>query len=152
MKLLQNLPWDFNNKYYQNPAEFDQDVKEYVNDLVEGSDMTDLKWNPEEIVIDKPSIQIHFPTRIYSKLDLLPNECLVPKYKQLVEESTGQELLSVIVGFNLVADNGKNFTALEFVMKLQNQQANKPYHYFYEGVELIDQNSETPTYEICVGT
>ena len=69
--------------------------------------------------------------------DLLKNENLIDEDQAVFEEGPGKEFYQVEVIATLKADNGANFTALEFLMKVHNQQANKELgdHYFFEGID-----------------
>lgn len=147
---LNNIYWSFSSKNYSNSEEFNQEVIEYQKSL----DKTGEDWKPNELVFDFPELQIQYEAWITKPSDLLENETLIDGDKNVFEERPGEEHQVEIVA-KLKADNEKNFTALEFLVKAHNQQANKELgdHVFFEGT---DENPEIidglPTVYIACGS
>lgn len=78
--------------------------------------------------------------------DLLENETLIEGDRDIFDDEDNAEdgQFQVEIVAKLKADNGTNFSALEFLMKAHNQHANKELgdHVFFEGTdenpEIID--------------
>lgn len=147
---LNNIAWSFSSKLYKNYEGFNQEVTEYQKRIYE----TDERWKPNEIVFDFPVLQIQYTAWITKPSDLLENEALIDDDENIFEEEPDEDEYQVEIVAKLKADNGKNFTALEFLMKAHNQQANKELgdHVFFEGTDdpaIID---DLPTCYIACGS
>jgi len=148
---LDNVFWSFSSKEFSNPEEFNQAVVEYQKDIRETAE----DWKPEEIVFDIPELQIHYEAWIEKPSDLLENEVLIDDDKNVFEEYPEDKEHQVEILAKLKADNGKNFTALEILMKIHNLQVNKELgdHVFFEGIddkpEIVN---ALPTYGMFCGS
>ena len=148
---LNNIAWSFSNEIYTDAAKFSKDVEQYQKDLADDADLL----NDDEIVIEAPEIRIQYEAWVYGPEDLLENEQLIEDDADAFDEEADEDGYQVEIIATLKADNGKYFTALEFLMKAHNQQANKELgdHVFFEGIdeepEIID---GLPTYYIACGS
>lgn len=152
---LNDIAWNFSNKYYIDPKEFNKDVFEYQERVFDG----DNNWDPEEIVFDIPELQIEYMSWFSGPDDLLRNEFLTEEYQNIFEEEepdeNGYPTYQAEIIAILKARNGKYFTALEFLLQVHNQQANKDLndYSFFEGIDL--KNPKTinglPTYYVSAG-
>lgn len=138
---LNKIAWTFSSQFYTDSEEFDKEVTQYQMDIYK----TDEQWKPNEIVFDFPELQIQYVAWVKGASDLLENETLIEEDKDVFgDEPHEDDMYQVEVVATLKADNAKNFTALEFLMKSHNQQANKELgdHVFFEGTdenpEIID--------------
>lgn len=137
---LKKIAWSFTKDYYTNPDQFNQEVIQYQKDIYKDKNV----WNPDEVVFNIPELQIQYMAWITGPTDLLENETLIDSDKDIFEENPDEEEYQVEIIARLKADNAKNFTALEFLMKAHNQQSNKELgdHVFFEGTdenpEIID--------------
>ncbi len=149
---LNNIAWSFTEEYYSDKEKFNKEVVEYQDDISDKNN-----WIPDEIVFDVPELQIQYMAWIYESGDLLENETLIDEDKDVFDEEPDEDEdgYQVEIIAKLKADNGKNFTALEFLMKAHNQQANKELgdHVFFEGTdeELVIVDG-LPTYYIACGS
>lgn len=130
---LNKIAWRFSTESYQDYELFNQEVIQYQKNIYEMDD----KWKPDEIVFDYPEIQIQYMAWIYEPSELLENETLIEDDKDVFDDEPDEDGYQVEILAHLKADNGKNFTALEFLMKAHNQQANKELgdHVFFEGTD-----------------
>lgn len=148
---LNKIAWSFTNEVFQDVEKFNKEVTQYQIDIYK----TDEGWNPYETVFDFPELQIQYEAWIAQSSDLLSNEILIDEEDAFDEDNSEDGMFQIEVLAKLKADNGKNFTALEFLMKVHNQQANKDLgdHVFFEGT---DENPEIsnglPTCYIACGS
>jgi hypothetical protein len=149
---LNNISWTFSKNIYTDIQKFNEEVTKYQNNIYGNSD----NWKPDEIVFDSPEIQIQYMAWVSSPQDLLENEYLIEEEENVFEEYPDEEEYQVEIVAKLKADNGECFTALEFLMKSHNQQANKELgdHVFFEGVDDDEPEiiNDLPTYYIECGS
>lgn len=148
---LNNIAWKFSTKQYTNSEKLNEEIIQYQKDLYD----TDEKWNPNEIAFEVPEVQIQYMAWITKPDDLLENETLIDADENVFEEYPDDSEYQVEIISKLKADNGKNFTALEFLQKAHNQQANKELgdHVFFEGTdEMPELINGLPTYFIACGS
>ena len=129
---LNNIAWSFSNKFYKDSEEFNKAVSEYQKRIYK----SDEKWKYDEIVFNFPEIQIYYEAWIIKPSDLLENETLIDDDKNVFEEYPNETEHQVEIIARLKAGKGK-FTALEFLMKVHNQQVDKELgdHVFFEGID-----------------
>lgn len=148
---LNNIAWSFSRENYTDPEAFNQEVRDYQKAIYK----TDEHWKPNETAFDFPEVQIQYEAWITKPSDLLENESLIDDDENTFEAYPDEQEHQVEIIAKLKADNGKSFTALEFLMKAHNQQANKELgdHVFFEGTdedpEIID---GLPTCYIACGS
>jgi hypothetical protein len=149
--ILDNISWVFSEKTYNDFEKFNQEVRQYQKDIYDDESL----WIPNEVIFNTSELHIQYMAWISSSKDLLENEFLMEYDQDIFENNSEQEEYQVEIFAKLKADNGKNFTALEFLIKTHNQQSNKNLgdHIFFEGV---DDESDTikglPTYYISCGS
>jgi hypothetical protein len=148
---LNNIAWSFSTKSYNDSEILNKEIIQYQKDIYK----TDEKWKPAEIVFEGPELQIQYMAWITKASDLLENETLIDDDENVFDEYPDEDEYQVEIIAKLKADNGKNFTALEFLQKAHNQQSNKELgdHVFFEGIDedpsIID---GLPTYFIACGS
>ncbi|WP_051892450.1 tetratricopeptide repeat protein [Flavobacterium reichenbachii] len=132
-RTLDNTAWVFSSKQYHDASEFNAEVIDYQKRIYK----TDENWKPNEIVFEVPELQIQYMAWIRKPSDLLENEILIEEDRNVFQEYPEEKEHQVEILAKLKADNGKNFTALEFLLKAHNQQANKELgdHVFFEGTD-----------------
>jgi hypothetical protein len=150
---LNKIAWSFSKENYLSHEEFNKEVTEYQIMIHK----TDHNWKPNEVVFDFPEIQIQYMAWVNGPNDLLENERLIEDDEDVFDDEDNAEdgFYQVEILAKLKADNGKNFNALEFLMKAHNQQANKELgdHVFFEGTdEQPEVNDGLPTYYIACGS
>lgn len=146
---LNNVLWHFTDKEFTDTSIFSDAVSEYHLAIKREPDF----WQPEEIVFSLPQVKILYEAWINGQEDLLPNEILIEDEQGAFEMEDGMYQVEILA--TLDADNGKEFTAVEFLMKVHNQLANKELgdHIFFEGVEEISSpGTEVPVYYIMCGS
>ena len=130
---LNDISWSFSSKTYTSQEEFNQEIIDYQKTIFK----TDEKWKPNEIVFNFPELNIQYEAWITDASQLLNNETLLDEEDAFHQDNSDEGMFQVEVVSHLKADNGENFTALEFLFKTHNQQANKELgdHVFFEGTD-----------------
>jgi tetratricopeptide (TPR) repeat protein len=130
---LNNIAWNFSSKIYTDTEAFNADVRKYQEVIFKTAE----DWKPNEIAFDFPQLQIQYEAWIGGPEDLLPNETLIDEDGTFEENNSDGGFFQVELVAKLIADNGKHFSALEFLFKTHNQMANKELgdHVFFEGTE-----------------
>ncbi len=130
---LNEIAWSFSDKFYSDIEKFNIEVTKYQKNIYDSDD----NWKPNEIVFDFPELQIQYEAWVTGADDLLENETLIDEEDAFDEDNSEDGMFQVEITAKLKADNGKNFTALEFLFKAHNQQANKDLgdHVFFEGTD-----------------
>ena len=146
---LDDVMWTFSKKIYESTEEFNKDIEAYYDQMRE---YVDREWNPDEVAVNHPEIYVDYEAWIKGKEDLLENE--TADEEELSEEYAEDGYFQVDVRALLKADNGKNFTNLELMTKVHNQQANKELgdHVFFEGMGLDDEIDGIPVFYIACGS
>lgn len=148
---LNNISWSFSSEIYTDVEAFNQEVLQYQKDIYGTAE----RWIPDDIVLDAPEVQIQYEAWIMEPSDLLENDCLISEDEDVFDGEADDDGYQVEIISKLKADNGKNFTALEFLMKAHNQQANKELgdHVFFEGIGSQPRMVEgIPTFYIACGS
>jgi hypothetical protein len=150
---INNIAWSFNKDCYTDPQAFDLAVSQYQRDIYDDQN----RWKPSEIVFNVPELQIQYTAWVSGPQHLLENEALSQDDLNAFdgEPEADEYGYQVEIVAKLMADNGKHFTALEFLYKVHNQQANKELgdHVFFEGTDSKPQMiSGLPTYYIACGS
>ena len=148
---LNNIAWSFTKEFYSDENQFNTEIIQYQNDIYK----TDERWKPNEIVFDFPEIKIQYMAWVTGPEDLLENEILIEDDEDIFDEDPEEDGYQVEILAKLKANNGKNFTALEFLMKAHNQMSNKELgdHIFFEGTdESPEINEGLPTCFISCGS
>jgi hypothetical protein len=148
---LNRIAWRFTKEIYTDLARFNQDVVAYQLAIYQ----KDSNWEPNAIAVAVPEIQVQYMAWVKEPSDLLENETLIDEDKQVFEEELEEEMHQVEILAKLKANDGEKFTALEFLMKAHNQQANKDLgdHIFFEGTDDTPQIiNGLPTYFIACGS
>jgi hypothetical protein len=133
MDILKNVAWAFNGISYASSEEFNKAVVQYQLDSGKESDA----WDPEEIVLETPTVQIiyqHYitPTDIRFEDEIFLDEDEADVRVNDPDEEDEQR--EVAVTFS--ADNGFHFTALELLYKLHQRLWHRQLgdHIYFEGL------------------
>jgi hypothetical protein len=151
---LNKIAWQFNKEKYTDGTTFSKAVGQYQKDIYKD----DNRWHPDEVVFDIPELNIQYMAWLKGASDLLENETLITDDQDAFEEEPDEDnngYYQVEVLAHLKADNGRHFTALEFLLKTHNQQANKELgdHVFFEGTDENPQAKDgLPTCFIACGS
>lgn len=147
---LKNIVWAFSSKFYADAESFNKDVSEYQNAILK----TLKDWKPNEALFQYPEVQIQYEAWIFKPTDLLDNEKLVDEDRNVFEEQPDDDGYQVEITARFRADNGENFTVLEFLMKTHNQLCNKELgdHVFFEGLDGPEMSEGLPTWYIACGS
>ncbi len=149
--LLNNILWSFNDNHYPDMDTFNKDVIQYQKDIRE----TDEHWKPNEIVFGFPELKIQYFAWVTGPEELAENERLIEEDKDVFEKYPEEDEHQVEILADLKADNGKNFTTLELLMKIHNQMTSKYLgdHIFFEGLsESSEKIDGIPTFHIYCGS
>ena len=130
---LNDIAWSFSSIIYTSKEEFSKAITDYQIAIFQ----TDEKWKPNETAFDFPELQIQYEAWITGSEKLLNNETLLDEEDAFDEDNSDEGMFQVEIAAHLHADNGENFTALEFLFKTHNQLANKDLgdHVFFEGTD-----------------
>ncbi len=146
---LNDIAWSFSSKSYTSKEEFSKAITDYQIAIFQ----KDEKWKPNETAFDFPELQIQYEAWITGSEQLLNNETLLDEEDAFDEDNSDEGMFQVEIAAHLHADNGENFTALEFLFKTHNQLANKDHgdHVFFEGTDESPQivDSLPLCYIIC---
>lgn len=137
---LNYIAWSFSKTTYEDTETFNREVSQYQKDIRD----TDAAWHPDEIVFNVPELNVQYEAWISKPEELLANETLIDEEDAFDEDNSDEGMYQVEIVARLQADNGKYFTASEFLRKAHNQQVNKELgdHVFFEGTdedpEIVD--------------
>ena len=147
MRLLHNIAWSFKKTAYPTVDNFNQRVSEYQLAIMKER----ACWKSDEIVIDSPAIDVAFMAWI-EKGGLAENETLLEEEGFFEDEDNSEDgLLQAEIKARLEADNGRNFTALELLYKLDKQMKTKELgdHIFFEGLSQEGEGDVPQFYMAC---
>jgi hypothetical protein len=148
MRLLSKIAWSFNKKTYT-VEDFNQRVLQYQLDIMKDK----ACWKSDEIVIDSPAVDVAFMAWI-EKGSLAKNETLLEEEGFFEDEENSEDgLFQAEIKARLEADNGRNFTALELLYKLDKQMKSKELgdHIFFEGLSQ-EGESDVPMFYMACGS
>ncbi len=143
MRLLPNVVWNFTGESYETPEAFNEAVTRYQQEIVgEGAN-----WNPREVLIEHPQVDIIYECWPEKTEPLSANETLIEAY-----DDGDYEEREVSVRF--VADDDRAFTALELLYKLHQHLRNKALvdHSFFEGLSPADEQQQSPLFHLYCGS
>lgn len=126
--LLKGIVWDFDADYYPAKAVFHEKINEYQRKILGEH----AKWNPDQIVIDQPTVHIFFD-----------------------HWSSGGSREEK--GFILKSGNFRNFSAFELMYAIHNELNLGGYdlgdHVFFQGLEpRADHSSAQAKYKLLCGS
>lgn len=133
MEILSDVAWMFDKTEYESIDSFNKEIAQYQLEIMEGETF----WKSDEIVIDSPIVDIAFMAWI-EKDGLEENETLLEEDDFFEDEDNSNgHLFQADIRARFKADNGKNFTALELMYKLDKQMKSKELgdHIFFEGLD-----------------
>ena len=150
MRVLNKIAWNFNKKI-STIDDFNQRVLQYQLDNM----MDRACWKSDEIVIDSPVVDVAFMAWI-EKGGLAENEILLEEEGFFEDEENSEDgLFQAEMRARFEANNGRNFTALELLYKLDKQMKSKELgdHIFFEGLSLEGEGEgDIPLYYMGCGS
>jgi hypothetical protein len=148
MRLLSNIAWSFNKKIYT-INEFNQQVSQYQIDIMKNK----ACWRSDEVVIEIPVIDVAFMAWI-KKGGLAENETLLEEEGFFEDEDKSENgFFQAEIKARFEADNGRGFTALELLYKLDKQMKPKELgdHIFFEGLSQ-EGGGDVPLFYMACGS
>lgn len=144
--VLTSVHWEFSNQEYVSNDAFTLDIINYIED-------NKANWNPNGIAINSRKVCIVYEAFITGIEQLRSNETVLDM-STLDEECRIDGMFQTDIKAYLSADNGKYFTNVELLRKIQNQLAYKDLgnNEFLEGLEYIDTDSGTSVYRLITGS
>lgn len=127
-RLLSEIVWNFDAEYYPTKATFNETVNEYQRKILGEN----AKWNPDQIVIDQPTVHVFF--------------------NRWTSNGSHEER-----GVILKSDNFMNFSALELMHAIHNELQLGGYdlgdHVFFQGLEpRADHSTAQAKYKLLCGS
>lgn len=153
---LDNVHWSFSEVKYASEGDFNEAIADYNDAIAEDMGRPNV-WNSEEIIIEEAEIQIQYMAWIDEPCQILSNERLCDEDADAFEKEGDEDGYQVEIIARLKANNGRSFSALEFMFKVHNQQVNKDLgdHVFFEGIAdepMIDAATGLKTWYIPCGS
>lgn len=148
--IMNSVYWSFNMEDYSSKEAFSTAVQEYHSDL----EFNDSKWNPDEVVIQAPEINVCYEAWVDGLQSLLKNEFLVDE-DAFSDDNYEDGQYQVEIYAVLTASNGQYFTALDILYQISNQVKNKELgdHTFFEGLSLSkEKENNLPIYFLYCGS
>lgn len=143
MDLLNTISWSFNEIEYDSKEDFKNDICQYQR-----TKNSENVWNPNEIAIENEAVDIVFMAWI-DENGLAENEILLEDDEFFDDESNSEfGLFHADIQVRLHADDGKNFSALELMYKLDQQMKPKELgdDLVFEGLEGLESDSNIPKF------
>lgn len=143
MDLLNTISWSFNEIKYDSKEDFKKDILHYQR-----TKNQETAWNPDEIAIENEAVDIVFMAWI-DENGLAENEILLEDDEFFDDESNSEfGLFHADIQVRLNADNGKNFSALELMYKLDQQMKPKELgdDVVFEGLGSLEIDSNIPKF------
>ncbi|KIA88089.1 hypothetical protein [Kaistella jeonii] len=150
MDLLNNIAWNFNETEYDSKEGFNEAISQYQIKIKK----QESSWNPNEIVIENPVVDIVFMAWIEEN-GLAENETLLEDEDFFDDESNSEfGLFQADIQVRLHAENGKNFSALELMYQLDQQMKPKELgdDLFFEGLGGLESDSRIPKFYLFCGS
>jgi len=131
--ILNKIAWSFTNEFFKDTEKFNQAVNQYQMKIFKSENC----WKPDEVVFDFPEIIIQYMAWVKGPEDLLENEKLIEDDEDVFDDNNTEDGEFQVEILAKLKANNKYFTALEFLQKTHNQQANKELgdHIFFEGTD-----------------
>ncbi|MBF8456885.1 hypothetical protein IV494_06780 [Kaistella sp. G5-32] len=150
MDLLNNIKWTFTDTEYDSKDDFNVAISEFQV----ASAPEETVWNPEEILLESPAVDIVFRAWI-GENDLLENEILLED-PDFFDDETKSEfgLFEADIQARIKADNGKNFSVVELMFKINEQIQPKELgdDLHFEGLGGLESDSEIPKFYLFCGS
>ncbi|QOW10355.1 hypothetical protein Q73A0000_08240 [Kaistella flava (ex Peng et al. 2021)] len=150
MDLLSNIVWSFNDTEYDSKEDFNKDISQYQLKIKK----EEASWNPDEIVIENNAVDIVFMAWV-DENGLAENETLLEDEEFFDDESNSEfGLFQADIQARLHAENGKNFSALELMYKLDQQMKPKELgdDLFFEGLGSLESENNIPKFYLFCGS
>lgn len=142
MDLLTNVIWTFDETEYESIEDFKTKFSR------QQTDKGNTNWNPDEIIIADSKFDVVFSAWIEED-DLLQNEIILEDDNFFDDKSKSEfGLFLADIQAELTADNGKNFTAMEVMYKIDLQMKEKELgdDSVFESLGSLESDSETLKY------
>lgn len=144
--VLTSVYWAFSNQEYVSNDAFTLDIINYIED-------NKANWNPNGIAINSRKVCIVYEAFITGIEQLRSNETVIDM-SYLDEECRIDGVFQTDIKAYLTADNGKYFTNVELLRKINNQLAYKDLgnNESFEGLEYVDTDGGTLVYRLMTGS
>lgn len=146
MDLLDNIFWLFTDTEYDSAEDFNFAISQYQDENEENN------WKPTQIILESSTLNIVFRAWIEEN-SLAENETLLEDADFFDDETRSEfGLYEADIMANFKADNGKNFSALELMYKIDQQLKEKELgddHIFESLGELENENNIPKFYLFC---
>lgn len=144
--VLTSVYWAFSNQEYVSNDAFTLDIINYIED-------NKANWNPNGIAINSRKVCIVYEAFITGIEQLRSNETVIDM-SYLDEECRIDGVFQTDIKVYLTADNGKYFTNVELLRKINNQLAYKDLgnNESFEGLEYVDTDGGTSVYRLMTGS
>ena len=149
MDVLSNIAWNFNETEYDSIEDFNEEISHYQ--IKFKNDAT--AWNPYEIVVENKAVDLVFMAWI-EEGGLEENETLLEDADFFDDESKSEfGLFQADLQVRFEADNGKNFSALELMYKIDQQMKQKELgdELFFEGLGGLESDTDHPKFYLFCG-
>ena len=144
--VLTSVYWAFSNQEYVSNDAFTLDIINYIEE-------NKANWNPNGIAINSRKVCIVYEAFITGIEQLRSNETVIDM-SYLDEECRIDGVFQTDIKVYLTADNGKYFTNVELLRKINNQLAYKDLgnNESFEGLEYVDTDGGTSVYRLMTGS
>ena len=152
-EILRHVYWAFGSETCPDAYAFNEAVTAYNTELNADLERPNDNWQPDAVVIDSPACYLRYEAWFNAAPELLANEQLTDPDTFSGADEDGYHEAEILA--RLDADNGKTFTALEFLYKAHQQMAGKEMgdHVFFEGAEREETlHKGLPVYAIYCGS
>ena len=150
MDLLNNIAWNFTETEFDSKDDFNKEITDYQIKFKQD----ETTWKPNEILIEGNTIDLVFMAWI-DENGLAVNEALLEDDDFFEDENNSEfGLFHADIQFRLFADNGKNFSALEIMYKIDLQMKPKELgdHIFFEGLGSLESDNDIPKFYLFCGS
>jgi len=149
MDVLSNTAWNFNETEYESKEDFNEEISRYQIQFKKDA----TSWNPDEIVVENETVDLVFMAWIEED-GLEENETLLEDPDFFDDESKSEfGLFQADIQVRFEADNGKNFSALELMFKIDQQMKPKELgdELFFEGLGSLESETDIPKFYLFCG-
>lgn len=152
MDILKNIAWVFNGISYDKISDFNKAVAQHQADTGNRE-----HWQPTDIVLDKPRVQIAYEYYITPDEMRFPDETYLDEDEaDILPDDPEEENERREVAVTFAADNGQHFTAGELLYKLHERLWHRQLgdHIYFEGLLFCNkqQQQHTPLFYLHCGS
>ncbi|WP_041735077.1 hypothetical protein [Dyadobacter fermentans] len=123
MEILSNVVWRFKKSIPTRIEEFDEVFTRYQSDILGEK----AKWDSQVVVINNSIIRVGYTAWLNGPEDLFDNEISLESqdFFEDINNSGSDGLYQTDIMFELIADNGRNFTAIELMYKVSHHRCQR---------------------------